>query len=454
MAGQKLSEPTREGLKPPSRPIDRVLAPVTVFLEHRLAGAGVLMLATVAAVAIANSPLGDTYHHLLHTHISLTIGESRLDYSLQHWVNDGLMGVFFFLVGLEIKREVLVGELSSVRKAMLPAVAAVGGMVVPALVYWALNGGTETAQGWGIPMATDIAFALGVLALLSDRVPAGLKVFLTALAIVDDIGAVLVIAIFYTADLSVGALSVGFMFLALAVICNLADVRDSLFYLVIGVCVWVAFLKSGVHATIAAILMAFTIPATTRIDGRGLLSRLQLIVAHLEKIGVPEDTRLNEPEQQHALDAMTEIISHAGAPLQRIERGLHEVVTFGVLPVFALANAGVTLNAGSAAELFSPLSLGVILGLFVGKQVGISLASWGVVKMGLADLPRGADFRQIHGVSVLAGIGFTMSLFIATLAFPALEHVEAGKMAIFAASLLSGVIGYVALRFATKRAIA
>lgn len=409
------------------------------------------MLATVIAVILANSPLEHYYHEFLHRHLELDAGFLGLDYSLHHWINDGLMSVFFFLVGLEIKRELLVGELSTVRKATLPAVAALGGMVVPAGLFYLVNRGQDTVGGWGIPMATDIAFALGVLAMLGTRIPLGVKVFLTALAIVDDIGAVLVIAIFYTDNLHLIALAIGFAFLAVAVIFNVLQVRSALAYLVVGFCMWVAFLKSGVHATIAAILMAFTIPARTRISGPDLTERLSLMVAKLEKMGLPEDTRLNSQEQNDALTMMSHTIANAQAPLQRIEHDLHGFVTFVVLPVFALANAGVTLHGDLVADLTSPIALGIILGLFVGKQFGITLATWLAVKMRLADLPRNVTWVQIHGANILGGVGFTMSLFIGGLAYKSPEHIEQAKIGILVASLLSGVVGYLFLRLLAEK---
>lgn len=429
-------------LAPPLRPIDRVLSPVRGFLKHRLAGAALLMLATIAAIIIANSPLSHGYHHFLHQHIEVDAGLLGLDYTIHHWINDGLMSVFFFLVGLEIKRELMVGELSSVRKATLPAIAAIGGMLVPAAFYAVFNGGLPTEGGWGIPMATDIAFALGVLALLGDRVPVGAKVFLTALAIVDDIGAVLVIALFYTSDINLVALGIGFAFLSAGVFMNHLDVRNSFAYLLVGIAVWVCFLKSGIHATIAAILMAFVIPATTRINGRDLVQRIEIITSKLKAIGLPEDTKMNSPDQEHAILAMSEVVEHAQAPLQRIEHDLHGPVTFFVLPVFALANAGVTLGGDLVDDLMSPLALGVVVGLLFGKQIGITFATWLAVKLKVADLPRGVNWKQIHGVNILAGVGFTMSLFVSSLAFQDPKFIAQSKIGILTGSLLSGIIGY------------
>lgn len=446
MANDSLLQSVSSFLRPEPRPIDKLLAPIQAFGRHRLAGAAMLMLATAVALVWANSPWEHTYHAILHTEFGFSWGDTSLTKDLHHWVNDGLMSIFFFTVGLEIKREVMVGELSTVRKATLPAIAAVGGMAVPALLYMAINGGTEAAHGWGIPMATDIAFALGVLALLGDRVPLGLKVFLTALAIVDDIGAVLVIAVFYTAHLSLVSLVFGFVFLAVGVAFNGLHVRSSLAYVVVGVLTWLAFLESGVHATIATLLLAFTIPARTRIDGRDLMNRLSILAERLERVGVPSHRQLNTPKQQHCLERMEQTLKDASAPLQRIEHGLSTPVAFIVLPVFALANAGVTIHGGLVDEVTSPIALGIILGLFVGKTVGITASAFLAVKLGVADLPTGVRWSQVLGVALLGGIGFTMALFIGELAFADPMRVETAKVGTLTASILSGLVGYFLVR--------
>ncbi len=438
-----------KALSPRPRPIDRILKPVTLFARHKLAGAALLMIGTAVALVWANSRWQHSYHHLLELDVGLHLGGHTFAKSLHHWVNDGLMGIFFFLVGLEIKREVLVGELSSLRKASLPAIAALGGILVPAAIFYALNQSGPAEAGWGIPMATDIAFALGVLALLGDRVPLGLKVFLTALAIVDDIGAVLVIAVFYTSELSLVALAVGFVCAGISVGLNLLGTRNPMTYLLVGVVAWLGFLESGVHATVAAILMAFTIPARTRIDGGDFLARVSLLVGRIER-DVPQDTQMNSPAQQHLLGKMNETIGFASAPLQRIEHMLHGPVTFVVLPVFAFANAGVTLSGDIGASLGSQLVLGIVLGLFVGKTVGITSFAWLAVKLGFADLPTGVTWKQIVGVGALGGIGFTMALFIAELAFTDIAQIDAAKIGILAASMLSGGVGFLILASATK----
>ena len=443
-------------LAPKQRPVDRLIRPLRSFAQNKLAGAGLLMLATLIALVWANSPWEHSYHELLELDISLSIGEfAELGKSLHHWINDGLMGIFFFLVGLEIKREVMIGELSSIRKSALPAVAAVGGMLAPAAIYAVANPSGASASGWGIPMATDIAFALGVLALLGDRVPLGLKVFLTALAIADDIGAVLVIAVFYTSDLSMISLFAGILFLTISVGMNLIGTRNPVSYFVVGTCAWLAFLESGIHATIAALLMAFTIPAKTRIDGGDFLMRMEILLERFKAVGVPEDTTMNTGPQQHTFEQMNEQIDHASAPLQRIEHALAGVVTFVVLPIFALANAGVTLHGDVSTVLGSPIVIGIVLGLFVGKALGITAAAWIAVKLRMADLPRGVSWLQVFGVAILGGIGFTMALFVASLAFKDDRAlIETAKVGILTGSLVAGVVGFAVVRFATGRASA
>ncbi len=438
---KEYQDETRRKAKRRKPPIEWIIRPFQAFARHKLAGAGLLLAAAAVALAWANSPWKESYHGILEMQISVAVGAFSLSKHLLHWINDGLMGIFFFLVGLEIKREILAGELSGVRKAALPVVAAVGGMVVPALVYLLFNAGGPGEHGWGIPMATDIAFALGVLALLGSRVPAGLKVFLTAVAIVDDIGAILIIAIFYTDTIVLSSLLVGGIVFALSIAANVSGVRSPLVYFIMGAVVWLAFLKSGVHATLAAVLMAFTIPARTRIDGSAFLRRMGELVEAMRATGVPRGRRLLDMEQQHVIHNMEAALEQSTPPLQRIEHTLAPLVTFFVLPLFALANAGVTLEGGLADALRSPVTVGIVLGLFLGKQAGITLFAWLAVKLRLADLPSGAGWRQVHAVSVLGGIGFTMSLFIGGLAFgePALRDVA--KLAVLSASLAAGCVG-------------
>jgi NhaA family Na+:H+ antiporter len=422
-------------------PIDMLVRAFDVFAKNKTSGAILLLLATVLAIGWANSPWVATYHDLLHTEIALRIGGFELAKSVLHWVNDGLMGLFFFAVGLEIKREILAGELSSLRKALLPMVAAIGGMAVPALVYAALNPSGPAARGWGVPMATDIAFALGLLALLQGRVPTSVKVFLTAVAIIDDIGAIAVIAIFYTDAIAVESLAVGGLLFLVSIGANLAGVRNSIVYWILGTLVWLAFLKSGVHATLAAVLMALTIPARTRLDGQRFTARIRGLVDRLMAGDALRAGRLLTPEQQHVLDEVADAVEAASAPLQRLEHALIPWVTFVVLPVFALTNAGVVVDTGLLDDLGSGIVLGVLSGLFVGKQVGIVAFAWLAVRLRLADLPDGVSWRQLHAVAVLGGVGFTMALFIGDLAFSDPASGALAKVGILAASVLSAVVG-------------
>ncbi|MCA9649374.1 MAG: Na+/H+ antiporter NhaA [Myxococcales bacterium] len=427
-----------------------MLRPVRAFAQHKLAGAGLLLLATVIALVWANSPWAEVYHHTLHLPVTVALGSLELSKSVHHLINDGLMGVFFFLVGLEIKRELLVGELSTARKAALPALAAIGGMLLPALLYVAVNPEPPLRDGWGIPMATDIAFALGVLAVLGPRVPLGLKVMLTALAIVDDIGAVLVIAIFYTDTIATTSLVVGLLGVGLSLGMARVGVRGGLSYFLVGMVVWLAFLQSGVHATIAALLMAFTIPARTRIDGRRLVQRLEATLHHLEEVGAPGDTGLNTDEQQHVLDEVSSIREAATTPLQNLEHALAPLVTFLVLPIFALANAGVSLEGVGIDALSGGIALGIMVGLVLGKTVGIASFTWLAVRLGVADLPRGVRWSQVVGVGLLGGVGFTMALFIAGLAFGSPADLDAAKLGILVASAIAGVAGLLVLRASTR----
>ena len=436
-------------LSPPERtPIERVLSPFARFTRTESSGGIVLIACTLVAVFWANSPWAASYHHLWETPISLRVGTFDLSYSLHHWINDGLMAVFFFPVGLEIKREVLAGELASVRRAALPIAGALGGMLVPAGIYAALNAGGEGSPGWGIPMATDIAFALGVLALLGRRTPLALKVFLAALAIADDIGAVLVIAVFYTAQISWTALGAGFVLLGVAVVLNRMGARRPWTYLAVGLLVWLCFLKSGVHATVAGVLLAMTIPVRTRIDTRDFLDRGRALLQEFDDAAAVEGPNMLANRRQQAL--MHEIegaCEAAQSPLARIEHDLHLWVAFGIIPLFALANAGVHLEGDLGAAFTHPVTLGVMLGLLLGKPIGITLFAWASVKLGMASLPNGVSWRALHGVSWLGGIGFTMSLFVSGLAFKDhLELVELSKLGIFVASAVAGVAGWLMLR--------
>jgi NhaA family Na+:H+ antiporter len=427
-------------------PIERLISPFQRFAHTESAGGIVLLACTAVALVWANSPLGESYFHLWESRITIGGQVVGLTKTLHHWINDGLMVVFFFLVGLEIKREFLFGELASVRKAALPIAGAAGGMLVPAGIYAALNRGGPGAAGWGVPVATDIAFALGILALLGPRIPIGLKVFLAALAIADDIGAVLVIALFYTETISWAALGAAGVILAALFTLNRLGARQPLGYTFLGILLWIALLQSGVHATVAGVLLAATIPARTRIDtleflhrGRYLLGRFD--EAGLERMDVPTNTG-----QQDAVQALEAACEQAQTPLQRIERTLHPWVAFCIIPLFALANAGVRIGGEAAALMTSRVALGIIVGLVIGKPLGITLLSWLAVRLRLAALPEGIGWRALHGVSWLGGIGFTMSLFIAALAFGEGELMPAAKLAILTASALAATAGWLLLR--------
>lgn len=441
-----MSTPTSPAATPPL--IERVLGPFHRFVATAAAGGLVLLAATAIALLWANSPWADAYHHLWETPVTVGAPAFGLTLSLHHWVNDGLMAVFFFLVGLEIKREVLVGELATRRSATLPVAAALGGMLVPAALYAAANHGGPGAAGWGVPMATDIAFALGLLALLGDRVPSGLRVFLAALAIADDLGAVLMIALFYTSGLDWAALGGAGVVLAVLIGLNRAGARRPATYAGLGVVLWLFVLASGVHATVAGVLLALTVPARTRLDADEFLARADASLTEFRAAADPGGTVLTNRGQQEALQVLASAGDAAQAPLQTMEHALHGVVAFVVMPVFALANAGVPLGAGAGAALRSPIALGIVLGLVLGKPLGILLASYATVRAGAADLPAGVRWRHVYGAGWLGGIGFTMSLFIAGLAFAAPAALDVAKLGILAASVAAGAAGYALLRSA------
>jgi Na+:H+ antiporter, NhaA family len=429
-------------------PIERLTLPLRRQLHAAPAGGLVLLACAAVALLWANSPASHSYHALWETPITIGVGDRPAALSLHAVVNDGLMAVFFFLVGLEIKREVLVGELASMRQAALPVAAALGGMIVPALLFLSLNARGPAARGWGVPMATDIAFALGVLALLGNRFPPALRVFLSALSIADDLGAVLVIALFYTASVSWTALGVAAALLVLSLVANAVGVRAAWAYALIGVALWAAVLLSGVHATVAGVLLAMTIPSRTVIDERALLDGAHAALRDFDLACDSGTTMLSNREHQAALRRLEVLSEKALPPLARLEHGLHGIVTFGIMPLFALANAGVDLRGGGAA-IASTIGLGVVMGLVLGKPIGITLASWLAVRTGFASLPAGIGWRTLAGAAMLGGIGFTMSLFIAALAFgDSAEALTSAKLGTLVASVIAGVAGWLTLRFA------
>lgn len=424
----------------------KILRPFQEFLKLEASGGILLMAFAVIALLWANSAFSDSYANIWQTRIAVLVGDFGINKALLLWVNDGLMAIFFFLVGLEIKRELLIGELASFRRAALPIAGALGGLLVPAIIYAVINVGTDNVGGWGVPIATDIAFALGILALLGDRVPMTLKVFLTALAIVDDISAVLVIAVFYTTSIQTTPLIVGFGILVLLFALNRLGVQRLLIYVLFGIVMWVAFLQSGIHATIAGVLLAATIPATARIGVRDFVAKGEQLLQRIrDDVADKDDIRTNEDAQSalHTLEVASEQVQ---PPLLRAEHSLHPWVAFAIIPIFALANAGVRVEGDLGEIVTHPVAFGIILGLVIGKPVGITLFSWLAVRSGLADKPTDVSWRQINGVSWLGGVGFTMSLFIANLAFDDATILSIGKMGILVASVIAGTVGWLLLR--------
>ena len=426
-------------------PITQLMRPVQRFMHEEASSGIVLFVAAVVALIWANSPWYHVYDELLKTPITIGFDHWAIDETLHHWVDDGLMAVFFFVVGLEIKRAVIVGELSSVRRAALPIFAALGGMIVPALIYVAFNAEGEASRGWGVPMATDIAFSLGVLSLLRTRAPLPLKVFLAAFAIIDDIGAVIVIAVFYTGDIAWGNLGIGAIFLAVLVVVGRLGIRHPLVYAVLGAAVWLAFLYSGVHATVAGVLVAATIPIRVRVDPAGFLARGRDLLLVFERSGEYGHEDETSSEQRAILKELEDTAQEMQSPLQRFENALHPWVAFVIMPLFALSNAGVRIEGDFFAALTHPVTIGIVLGLVIGKQVGVTLFSWAAVRFGFAALPYGVTWLQFYGVALLGGIGFTMSLFITNLAFTTQALSTEAKIGILLGSAISGVIGYLVL---------
>ena len=425
----------------------RVFQTAQAFMQVEAASGMVLLIAAVAAMIWANSPWDNSYFDLWRTEVFVHADIFSIDLDLREWVNDGLMTLFFFLMGLEIKRELVHGELSSPRRALLPAAGALGGMIAPALIYTAFNAGGDGARGWGIPMATDIAFAVGVLSLLSGRIPFSIKVFLLALAIADDIGAIVVIAVFYTADMDFLALGLAGATLSLIFAMNRSGVRSIDVYVAVGAVFWLTMLESGVHATIAGVILGLMAPAssfygrdTFTEDAEDLVNRFR--VAHASG---------QQEVEQGILSQMEDLAQGTEAPLDRLERVLHPWVSFLIVPLFALANAGVRLSGDVAsAAVESSISQGVAIGLLAGKPLGIFLLTWLAVRLRLCDLPIGATWLQILGVGMLGGIGFTVALLITDLGFDSEALIDEAKLGVLAASLASGVIGFLFLWFTTR----
>jgi NhaA family Na+:H+ antiporter len=430
----------------------RFVRPLLEFTHVEAAGGIVLLLGAVAALLWANLGIfGDSYAHFWETHLHVTIGDFEFNESFKHIVNDALMAIFFFVVGLEIKRELVVGELNDPRRAALPAIAALGGMMVPALIFFSFTAGTDATSGWGIPMATDIAFSVGVLSLLGRRVSVGAKLFLLALAIADDIGAIAVIAIFYTGDLNVGFLLAGIAGLAAVAFSSRIGIRSTGYYWVLGIIVWFFVFESGVHATLAGVALGFLTPVRPWYSDKEYYRRSRWILTQYDMDNASPDWR--EKVDRHALQ-MSAIAKESVAPLDRLERQLHPWSSFIIVPLFALANAGVRFtDIDVVDETASAVSLGVAVGLIAGKTIGISLFTYLAVRLGLGRLPKRTNWRQVFGLAALAGIGFTVSLFITELAFtgPQAElFTDRAKIGIFLGSTVSGLLGWYLLKSASK----
>ncbi|WP_081211006.1 Na+/H+ antiporter NhaA [Salegentibacter sediminis] len=429
------------------------LLPIKNFIEKQTSVGLVLIFSAILAMIVANSPLAEAYHGLWKQYIHLGINDFVLRKNLLHWINDGLMSIFFFMVGLELKREILQGELSSLGKSILPVAAAIGGMLVPAIIYYYLNAGEPGASGWGIPMATDIAFALGILFLLGDRVPFTLKILLTAIAIVDDLGAVLVIAFFYTSEISMESLAVGAFFLLILITANIIGIRNTLFYAIMGIGgLWLAILLSGVHATIAAVLAAFAVPTSKRINTPLFLRKAKMLSFEIKQHYRDRERNPIETEEKitHTIEKFASLTEDATPPLQRLEHALYPFVSFVVLPIFAFANAGVTINTTSFDLFHSPVTLGVIFGLIIGKIFGIVIFTRLMVFLKISALPRNVKWKHIYGLGFLGAIGFTMSLFITDLAFVDEALQAQAKIGILIASMLAGIIGYFYLNIISR----
>lgn len=422
--------------------------PVQQFINQEKSGGIVLGISILVALVLANSPLSEEYFHFFeHSFGFVFNGDNYLYYTLHHWINDGLMSMFFFVVGLELKREFIGGELADVRNTVLPIGAAVLGMLVPALIYASLNPSGMASSGWGIPMATDIAFSLAILSMLGDRVPLSVKVFLTTLAIVDDLGAVVVIALFYTSEISFASIAVGMAFLMVMFAANKLGVKNVIFYGIVGIGgVWTAFLMSGIHATIAAVLAAFMIPADAQLPESAFMARISRQIRRFSEAR-PNKVSTLEEEQVEIIDKIRTDSKDAIPPLQRLEHSMHPLVSFVIMPVFALANAGISFDGIELSAVFSNnIAVGVMLGLLVGKPLGIMLATVLLTRLKVARLSDAMTMKRVLGVGFLASIGFTMSMFISTLAFTDAAGLTQAKLGIFAASIAGGVAGYVLLR--------
>lgn len=443
----------KEYIAPWENAFVRVFSPLEEFIHRQTTSGILLMLCAITALYLANSQWNEAYHHILEMKFTIGFEGFQISKTLHHWVNDGLMALFFFVVGLELKREILVGELADPKQAMLPIIAAIGGMVMPALIYIAINPQGHTFDGWGVPMATDIAFALGTLALLGSRVPKNLIIFLVALAIVDDLGAVMVIALFYTEAINLPALLIAFAMLVLLITLNRGGIRSTLPYVLLGIVLWIAMLMSGVHATLAGIILAFTIPMRPKYDPERFLSHIDEMVGKIQNSYKKEANIVINDELRSRVQALGDGVRLVQAPAQVLEHRMHLPSAYLVIPIFALANAGVPIEWSSLGGIIThPVSVGITAGLIIGKLLGITGFSWVAVKLGFTTLPQGLNFKHMVGVGLMGGIGFTMSIFIAELGFA--HHPEdllMAKTGILLASALAGVTGFLWLYFTAEK---
>ena len=430
----------------------KVSTPFEEFLHAQTTTGLILIIMTLLALILANTSLYEAYSHFFHMNIDFNVGSWKLSHSLHHWINDGLMAIFFFLIGLEIKREITAGELSNIKVAILPILAAIGGMVFPAVIFIIFNYGTQGASGWGIPMATDIAFAISALVLLGKRVPTALVTFLVALAIVDDLGAVLVIALFYTETINMLPLGLAGLMFLIMIAFNRFGIHMILPYFIVGLFMWFFMLESGVHATIAGVLAALAIPSTPKRAPARFSNDAKNLLDEYEKYPAQENFMMNE-QQKKILTNIKDKINEVGTPAARLEHDLHLPVALLVIPIFALANAGIKIDFSSiGTTILEPVSLGIIAGLILGKVVGIFGVSWLAIKLKIAQLPKNSSMSQIFGVAFLGGIGFTMSIFVADLAFISNpELIFQAKVGILTASLFSGLFGYFWLKAVSKK---
>ena len=430
----------------------KISTPFEHFLHAQTTTGFVLLITTIIALLLANSPLSDIYQHLFHTNIELRIGSWHMSHSIHHWINDGLMTLFFFIIGLEIKREVLMGELSNIKVATLPIFAAIGGMLFPALIYYAINGTGAGADGWGIPMATDIAFAISALILLKNRIPASIVTFLVALAIVDDIGAVMVIAIFYTEQIATTPLLLALSAFLLLIVFNRLGIHAITPYFIVSIFLWFFMLESGVHATVAGIIAAMAIPSKPKITPCIFTEKANKLLIKYDEYPSCDTHSLHE-NQKAILFNFQDKINKIIPPSTRLEHTLHLPIALIVIPLFALANAGIAIDFNSfGSTLLEPISLGIVAGLILGKVIGIFGVSWLAIKLKLASMPKGSTMNHIFGVSFLGGIGFTMSIFIADLAFVnSPELIIQAKIGVLVASILAGLFGYYWLKLTSNK---